>query len=292
MTTNTIPWEVSDAWGRLREVPRRLWRGHFSLPVAYWGCWVLGGLIVSKGYDGLSAVFTALEETGRISAATTLTVTVVGIAVCLAYWLTAAIGTWRSATRDPRGHWGGVAQVMIVIGSALGFAAGYAQESRETERHEQRVATAYGAAATSISAHDATILERIAEPVDRWGTIVEAIANGYGDDAVSGEQWISDTTPQLMALAVTLRDFDKLVQELNDPGVRQTMTAIQDAYGAELAGIRATFEAVARSDVAGQTATIEQWTAAETARRQLWYQVVKAVDTHGAVLSAISQRPS
>jgi hypothetical protein len=70
-------------------VVRKLWLGGYSLPVAFWGFYVLGSA-ASFVLGAIILVFSYRLHLGTIGF-------IVSFVIFNGYWLTAAVGVWRSA---------------------------------------------------------------------------------------------------------------------------------------------------------------------------------------------------
>lgn len=72
----------------MREL-QRLWRGDLSLPAAFWGWLVLGGVLV----NGMTTALNLILVTRDLA----LVGLIVGYAISVPYNLLALLGVWRSA---------------------------------------------------------------------------------------------------------------------------------------------------------------------------------------------------
>ena len=94
---------------------KKAWRGEHPLWVAFWGFWVLGGLL----FTGVSEIL-ILADTHSDSSQAFIRALVVFACVALAYHVFASVAIWRSAGR-PETHpfWRVVARAIVLLPVAM-----------------------------------------------------------------------------------------------------------------------------------------------------------------------------
>ncbi len=91
----------------VKNVPKKLWRGEYSLPITYWVFNVLIGNLI------LGNIIALIDPAKNIS------YFLVGLFLYLAYMITAAAGLWKSASLY-KGNvpWGIFAKISVVFGAS------------------------------------------------------------------------------------------------------------------------------------------------------------------------------
>ena len=98
----------------------KLWRGEYTLPVAFWGFYC-GGLIVCFSVSLLAYVTSTFVFYATLAFNPTPTAQVVCYVLSVAYLIVASVGVWRSAEPywvSPEGmrrYWAGAARVVVII---------------------------------------------------------------------------------------------------------------------------------------------------------------------------------
>jgi hypothetical protein len=90
---------------------KKLWWGLQPLPTAFWGYYIGGGIVVVLGVSVLGVLLVLLLPVARPFAYA------IGACIVWAYWITAAIGVWRSASVA------GAGWLLILAKSVVGLLA-------------------------------------------------------------------------------------------------------------------------------------------------------------------------
>ena len=94
---------------------KKLWRGLFPLPVAFWIFYVLGGVLVFSVLAIVTGVLGVSFQSLRVF------LFLFGLLVVWAYWLISSVGAWRSSdTWQGKPIWAYGAKVVIAT-AAINF---------------------------------------------------------------------------------------------------------------------------------------------------------------------------
>jgi hypothetical protein len=93
---------------------RKLWWGNYSLPVAFWGFYVFGNLVMFLAPAITGAIFLTIIPGLRPI------VFIVALGVSWAYWAVSSVGTWRSAeaNKGDTRLWAIVVQIIVGLSAA------------------------------------------------------------------------------------------------------------------------------------------------------------------------------